>query len=250
MKVKRKIIQIDDALCDGCGQCVPSCAEGAIEVIDGKARLVGDKYCDGLGACLGECPTGALSIIERETEEFDEEAVQEHLRSMAKQEPQVEAPTAPCACPSAQLQSFGHASPKSEKATLGANRTSALTHWPVQIRLVPPTAPFLKGADLLVAADCTPFAYPEFHEDFLAGKVLMVGCPKFDDVKGYVQKFVEIFNTADIKRVTVLVMEVPCCQGLPMIVEKAMKIAGKKISMETVMIGARGDILKRETLAP
>ncbi len=250
MKVNRKIIQIDDELCDGCGQCVPSCAEGAIQIIDGKARLVADKYCDGLGACLGECPAGALSVIEKETDEFDEEAVHEHLHAMAEQEKRVEGPVLPCACPSSQLQVFDPgAFQKIDRGAMGEPQASALTHWPVQIRLVPPTAPFLKGADLLVAADCTPVAYPNFHQDFLAGKVVMVGCPKFDDVNGYVQKFAEIFDAADIKSVTVVVMEVPCCKGLPVIVEKGMKAAGKKIPIEKVVIGPRGNVVDREPLA-
>jgi Fe-S-cluster-containing hydrogenase component 2 len=250
MKTKRRIIEIDDELCDGCGQCVPSCAEGAIQVMDGKARLVAEKYCDGLGACLGECPTGALSIVERETEEFDEKAVEEYLKSKdsKKHEPKV---TLPCGCPSAQVQSFiRQMAPEEERAPVSLpGSVSALSHWPVQIRLVPPTAPFLKGAELLVAADCTPFAYPHFHKDFLMGKVVMVGCPKFDDIDDYIQKFTDIFNNADIKSIMVVVIEVPCCQGLPMIVKKAMTLAGKKIPIEQVVISTRGEVLKTQRSA-
>ncbi len=246
MKVTRKIIEIDEELCDGCGQCVPSCAEGAIEIVDGKARLVADKYCDGLGACLGECPTGALSVVEREAVGFDEEAVQEHLSSMAKEETS-EGVTPPCACPSAQLQAFTPhlASQESNELPVQTTSASALSHWPVQIRLVPATAPFLKGADLLVAADCTPVAYPNFHHDFLRGRVVLLGCPKFDDAREYVQKFAEIFTAAEIKSITAVVVEVPCCQGLPLIIEKGMKMAGKKIPMEIVVISARGEVLER-----
>lgn len=250
MKVNRKIIEIDNELCDGCGQCVPSCAEGALQIVDGKARLVAELYCDGLGACLGECPTGALQIVEREADEFDEEAVEEHLLSMAKEEgPQVVPMTS--GCPSAQLKSFAPP-PEHQEAREPAAQQSAqseLAHWPVQIKLVPPTAPFLKGADLLVAADCTPVAYPNFHRDFLKGKAVMVGCPKFDDAEGYIQKFAEIFRTADLNSVSVVVMEVPCCQGLPIIVERGMKAAGKKVPVEKVVISARGEILGREKLA-
>jgi ferredoxin len=242
MKINRKIIEIDEELCDGCGQCVPSCAEGAIQIVDGKAKLVADVYCDGLGACLGECPTGALNVVEREAEDFDEEAVEEHLSSMARDESPEEG-TMACGCPSSQIQSFVPSESRQE-----ANE-SALSHWPVQIKLVPPQAPFLKGADLLVAADCTPVAYPNFHRDFLKGKAVMVGCPKFDDVQEYIEKFAAIFKMADIKSVTVAVMEVPCCQGLPVIVEKGMEIAGKKIPLEKVVIGAQGDILGTERLA-
>ncbi len=243
----RKIIQIDDELCDGCGQCVPSCAEGAMEIIDGKARIVADKYCDGLGACLGDCPNDALTIVEREADDFDEEAVEEFLKGKEKTDSPVEQPVAG-ACPSAQLQSFTPSTPcqAANAPVRQSSGGSELSHWPIQIRLVPPTAPFLKGADLLVAADCTPLAYPNFHQDFLKGKVVMVGCPKFDDVEGYTQKFTEIFREADIKSITTVIMEVPCCSGLPMIIEKAMKAAGKEIPLEEVVISTRGEILGRK----
>ncbi|MFC1534971.1 ATP-binding protein [Thermodesulfobacteriota bacterium] len=250
MKVDRKIIEIDEELCDGCGQCVPSCAEGALQIFDSKARLVADVYCDGLGACLGECPTGALTIVEREADDFDEDAVEEHLSSKAKEEI-TEVATMACGCPSTQIQSFvpSESCQDANKPVVHERAVSALSHWPVQIRLVPPNAPFLKGADLLVAADCTPIAYPNFHRDFLEGKAVMVGCPKFDDAQEYIQKFADIFSMADIKSVTIAVMEVPCCQGLPIIVEKGMEIAGKKIPVEKVVISGRGDILDREKMA-
>lgn len=244
MRVRRKIIRIDDELCDGCGVCVPSCAEGAIEVADGKARVVAEKYCDGLGACMGECPKGALSVEEREAEEFDENAVEEYLASKGKEEPASQIPMAQ-GCPSARLQTFVPGQAAEEPAA----QSSALLHWPVQINLVPPTAPFLKGANLLVAADCAPVAYPNFHRDFLKGKAVMVGCPKFDDVKGYVEKFTEIFRLANIKSVTVLDMEVPCCSALPNIVRRGMELAGKEVPLEEVTISARGKILKREKIA-
>jgi len=247
VKIKRKIIEIDEERCDGCGQCVPSCAEGAIQIIDGKARLVAEKYCDGLGACLGECPQGALSVVEREAEGFDEEAVEKHLQSKDAIPPSADA-TLPCGCPSTQLQTFFPTLQPDSSVCSGA-RSSALSHWPVQIRLVPPNAPFLRRADLLVAADCAPVAYPNFHADFLKGKVVVVGCPKFDDVQGYVMKFADIFRQADIRSVTVLVMEVPCCQGLPAIVERAMKMAGKKVATEKVVISPRVQVLSRDALA-
>jgi len=245
MKANRKIIKIDDELCDGCGVCVPSCAEGAIEVVDGKARVVAEKYCDGLGACLRECPRGALTVEEREAEEFDEKAVEEHLSASEKEKPAQGIPMAH-GCPSAKLQTFAAKPVGEEVPTLQA---SALSHWPVQIRLVPPTAPFLKGANLLVAADCAPVAYPNFHRDFLKGKAVMVGCPKFDDVQGYVDKFTDIFRSANIRSVTVLDMEVPCCSALPKIVRRGMELAGKSVPMEEVVISARGEILKREEAA-
>jgi NAD-dependent dihydropyrimidine dehydrogenase PreA subunit len=250
MKIKRKIIQIDEEKCDGCGQCVPSCAEGALKIVDGKARLIAEKYCDGLGACLGECPQDALRVTEREAEDFNEEAVEEHMKSMSvPQTPDLQ-PMA-CGCPSAELQSFSPAR-SCEEANLPVSAESpqsALSHWPVQIRLVPPTAPFLKGADLLVAADCTPVAYPNFHRDFLGGKVVLVGCPKFDEVQAYVQKFADIFNTAGIKSIEVITMEVPCCQGLPLIVKKGLELAGKKVPLSQVIISTHGEVLKRQKIA-
>ena len=248
MKVMRKIIEIDEELCDGCGQCVPSCAEGALEIIDGKARIVADKFCDGLGACLGECPTGALEVIEREAEDFDEAAVEKHL-SEKGQEP-AHAHAAPQhGCPSARLQTFqpfeacGCQDVKQPAAVGAGDTASQLTHWPIQIRLIPPTAPFLKGADLLVVADCAPVAFAHLHRDYLKGKTVMMGCPKFDDAQAYIDKFAEIFKTADIKRITTLVMEVPCCAGLPVIVKKGLAASGKKIPLEEVVVSTCGKIL-------
>jgi NAD-dependent dihydropyrimidine dehydrogenase PreA subunit len=234
MKVMRKIIEIDEELCDGCGECVPACAEGAIEVIDGKARVVAEKYCDGLGACMGECPNGALQIVEREAEDFDEEAVEMFLKQKVKESENV-LPVA--GCPSSQIQTFIPTGVK-------GGGSSNLSHWPVQIHLIQPHAPFLKGADLLVAADCTTVACANFHQDYLEGKVVMIGCPKFDDAEAYIQKFTDIFKTAEIKNITVLIMEVPCCSGLPMMIERAMGMAKKEIPMETVVISTRGEVLK------
>jgi ferredoxin len=247
MKVLRKIIEIDDELCDGCGQCIPSCAEGALEIVDGKARIVADKLCDGLGACMGECPTGALKIVERETEEFDEEAVEKHLAEKEKQEPEEKA-VMPCGCPSTTIQTFvpseaaqtGHIPP-----AVGTESESLLSHWPVQIRLIPAKAPFLKQADLLVLADCVAVAFPTLHRDFIKGKVVMMGCPKFDEVQEYVAKFTEIFRTAGINSITTVVMEVPCCAGLPGIVKKALEASGQKIPMNEIVISTRGKVLKQ-----
>ena len=247
MIIKRKIIRIDEEKCDGCGQCVPSCAEGAIQIVDGKARLAAEKYCDGLGACLGECPQDALLIEEREAEDFDEKAVEHHLKTAAPL-PQ-DAPTLACGCPSTRMQSFAKPMTACEAANKPASHqggASALSHWPVQIKLVPHTAPFLKGADLLVAADCTPFAYPNFHRDFLQGKVLMVGCPKFDDADDYLRKFTDIFKMSGVKSVTVVTMEVPCCQGLPVIVKRGMAAANSDIPMRHITVSVQGEILGRE----
>lgn len=245
MKIKRKIIQIDEDKCDGCGECVPSCAEGAIRIVDGKARLVAEKYCDGLGACLGECPRDALQVVEREADDFDEKAVEAHLRTSSA--PQA-SPAADCGCPSTQMRSFGTPSPSADarRPLAGNGGASALSHWPVQIKLVPANAPFLKGADLLVAADCTPFAYPDIHGDFIKGRVLMVGCPKFDDAEAYIQKFTDVFKSAGVKSVTVLTMEVPCCQGLPVIVKRGMAAANADIPMSHIVVGVQGKIVRRE----
>ena len=245
MKVTRKIIEIDEERCDGCGNCVISCAEGALQIIDGKAKVISDNLCDGLGACLGECPQDALEIIEREAEDFDEEAVEKHLESQKTEEA---APAMPCGCPSTQIQNFAPAAgcqganmPKKQAAS-----ESALTHWPVQIRLIPPTAPFLKGADLLVVADCVPVAFPNLHCDYMDGKTVMVGCPKFDDAQSYIDKFAEIFETAGVKSVTTMMMEVPCCSGLPMIVKKGMQKAGVSIPSKEVTISTRGEVLEEQ----
>ncbi len=235
MKVMRKIIEIDEERCDGCGECVPACAEGAIEVINGKARVVAEKYCDGLGACMGECPNDALRIVEREAEDFDEAAVEVYLNVKAKDS---EKPLPGAGCPASQI--------RMSISSDGEAGDSNLTHWPVQIHLVQPHAPFLKGADLLVAADCTTVASANFHRDFLKGKVVLMGCPKFDDGEAYIQKFTDIFNTADIKSITALVMEVPCCSGLPAMIRRAMTAAQKEIPMETLVISTRGGVLKNK----
>ena len=251
MKVIRKIIQIDEELCNGCGNCVPSCAEGALEIVDGKARVIADFYCDGLGACLGECPTGALTIAEREADEFDEHAVEKLLTEKKKEEPSPRTvlPMASGGCPSSRMmQSFGPTADGTEPgvpAATGAPAESALSHWPVQIMLVPPTAPFLKGADLLVLADCVPVAFPTLHRDFLKGKAVMMGCPKFDNTQAYIEKFAQIARHSGIRSITTVVMEVPCCAALPVIVQKGLKLAGATIPMEEVVISVRGKILER-----
>ena len=252
MKVIRKIIEIDEELCDGCGNCVPSCAEGALEIIDGKARIVADLYCDGLGACLGECPQDALKIVEREADEFDEEAVEKFLeekKANESAEPKI-MPMVSGGCPSARMQTF-NAAPADDStaqpaaASAGTQAESALSHWPVQIMLVPPTAPFLKGADLLVLADCVPVAFPTLHQDFLQGKAVMMGCPKFDDAQHYIEKFAQICKVSGINSITSVVMEVPCCSALPMIVKKGMELSGAPIPMEEVVISTRGKIIER-----
>ncbi len=250
MKVMRKIIEIDEEKCDGCGLCVPSCAEGSLEVVNGKVRVVADNLCDGLGACLGECPNDALKIVEREAEEFDEAAVEKYLdEKEASETVELSKRKHAGGCPSARIMQFSpaasHANDQPQTAD-GPQQASALTHWPIQIHLVPPTAPFLKGADLLVLADCVPVAFPSLHRDFLKGKAVMMGCPKLDDAQKYIDKFAQVFRSAGIKSITTVVMEVPCCSGLPMIVKKGLEISGAAIPVEEVVVSTKGHILGRK----
>jgi ferredoxin len=249
MKVNRKIVEIDEELCDGCGNCVPACAEGALVIENGKARVVKDQFCDGLGACLGDCPTGALRIIEREADEFDEAAVEEYLSD--KEKGRRENEFIHTGCPSARIETIDTTQNKKKpfSGDLAAKSDSQLSNWPVQIMLVPPTAPFLKGADLLVVADCVPVAYRNFHQDFLEGKAVMMGCPKLDNAQAYIDKFAQICQVSGLKSITSLIMEVPCCSALPMIVRKGLEKAAKQIPMEEVVIGTRGQILERRKIA-
>ncbi|MDG6222986.1 MAG: 4Fe-4S binding protein [Candidatus Bathyarchaeota archaeon] len=237
--VLRNIVQIDEKKCNGCGLCIPACAEGAIQIIDGKARLVKDMYCDGLGACLGKCPQDAITIIQREADQFDEEAAQEHVQATKKTST---TPDQPIGCPSAQPMQFDTQQPTK---AVTAKQKSSLTTWPVQLKLLPPYAPFLKNADLLIAADCVPFAYANFHQDMLQNKVLTVGCPKLDDVSLYRNKLAEIFRTANIQSVTVVNMEVPCCFGLKRLVEEAMELSGKHVPLSQKTISIKGEILSQ-----
>jgi ferredoxin len=236
--VLRNIVQIDEKKCNGCGLCIPSCAEGALQIIDGKARLVKDVYCDGLGACLGECPQDAITIIQREAEEFDENAAEEHVKN-TRETPEASAPVV--SCPSTRAMQFE--TEEKPAVDTASKRESMLSTWPVQLKLLPPQAPFLKNADLLIAADCVPFAYADFHEDMLKGRVLAVGCPKLDDVSLYRNKLAAIFRTADIKSVTVVNMEVPCCFGLKRIIEEAMELSGRHVPLRQVTISVKGEKL-------
>jgi NAD-dependent dihydropyrimidine dehydrogenase PreA subunit len=230
-KIIRKIIKIDEELCDGCGLCVPACAEGSIRIVNGKAKLAAENLCDGLGACLGNCPKGALSIEERKADAFDEEAVVEYLASSDARGyiPDATVPPAHETRPTLK-----------KKQNMGG---SMLGHWPVQIHLVPAHAPFLEDADLLVTADCVPVAYPSFHQDFLDGKVILLGCPKFDNKAVYLNKFTDIFKNNRIKSVTVLDMEVPCCSCLPGLVKNAIEAAGASIPVSEITISTKGEIL-------
>ena len=252
MKQVRKIIKIEEELCDGCGLCVPDCAEGSLEIIDGKAKLVADKLCDGLGACLGSCPTGALKIIEREADEFDEVAVEQYLAQKKAAETSVAQPQVDCGCASTQIRTFE--APVSSPYTkvnrtapmpIGQAGDSLLSHWPIQIRLIPPHAPFLKGADILVAADCTAVSVPGFQEKFLREKVVMMGCPKFDDAQSCIDRFAEIIDTCNLRSITILIMEVPCCAAMSVIIKRALEKASATVPVEEVTISTRGQELER-----
>jgi Fe-S-cluster-containing hydrogenase component 2 len=225
---RRKIVQIDENKCDGCGQCVPNCAEGALRIVDGKARLVSDVYCDGLGACLGHCPRGAVSIVEREAPEFSEKAVNDYL---ASREPIV------FGCPSSQTQNIEEVA----EANVDEAKASALRHWPVQLNLVPVKAPFFKDANLLLMADCVAVAYPHLHARMLRGRSVVMGCPKFDDARAYVGKLAEILRLNDVRSLTVAHMEGPCCSGLDRIAELALKASGKTIPLRRIVVSVKGE---------
>jgi len=233
--VMRKIIKIDEEKCDGCGLCIPACVEGALQIIDGKAKLVKESYCDGLGVCLGECPQDAISIEEREVEQFDEEAAIKHKADKGDDQD-----SQPCGCPSIMVKQFERQGTSSSVGTSEQSTRSMLTHWPVQLALVPPNAGFLKGSDLVLAADCVPFAYPNFHADFLSNHVLLVACPKLDDFESHQRKLNDILRISGIKSLTVIYMEVPCCAGLLHMAKQAIAASGSIIKLKTVVIGVNG----------
>lgn len=240
---RREIIRIDEDKCDGCGQCVTACAEGAIQIVDGKAKLISETYCDGLGACIGECPQGAISIEQHEAEAFDPEAVRQHMTAADDRK-------LPCGCPSTMAQTLepSESIPADSDSLNVSVIPSQLGNWPVQIRLVPVTAPYLQGAKVLIAADCVPFALGDFHRRLLAGRVVLVGCPKLDDAQFYREKLTELFKQNDIQSVEVAYMEVPCCLGLVRLVSNALAECDKRIPLTTIKVGIKGEIL--ETASP
>lgn len=253
--IVRSIVQIDEEKCDGCGLCVPACEEGAIRVIDGKARVVSEIYCDGLGACLGHCPRGAISIIQRPAAAFDEQAVARHLQTTAPKPrpmPQPESARPHQGCPGARSMQFqildtGPRSPlpagSPPAGTPATDTPSRLTHWPVQLHLVSPQSAFLQHADLLLVADCVPFAYADFHSKILDGRPVTIGCPKLDDCQAYVQKLSQIIQVAQIRSLTVVHMEVPCCTGLLRIAQQAVQQTGANLAVQSVVVGIRGQLL-------
>ena len=236
--MKRRIIEIDENKCNGCGACAAACHEVAIAMVDGKARLMRDDYCDGLGDCLPTCPTGAITFVEREAAAYDEQAVMENKqRKMRK-----EGMTLPCGCPGSQSRQIQHAEGGSTEMPR-IEQTSRLSQWPVQIKLVPVNAPYFDGARLLIAADCTAYAYAAFHERFIKGHITLVGCPKLDGVD-YSEKLTEIIRENNIKSVTVVRMEVPCCGGLEMAAKKALQQSGKFIPWQVVTVTVDGRLVE------
>jgi len=252
---RRKVIRIDEAKCDGCGDCVPSCAEGAIAIVNGKARLLSEIYCDGLGACLGHCPQGAITIEEREAEAFDEGKTREHLARLragtAGLSP-LPLVAAPPPCPGSMLRILEQrpvASGPTDGDAMGP-QPSELRNWPVQLALVPPGAPYFRRADLLLAADCVPFACADFHRRFLRGRPVIIGCPKLDQAEFYVQKLAEIVRVAEPRSLTVIHMEVPCCSGLTRIAQYALGMAESSAPLTDVTVGIGGDVLASAEVAP
>lgn len=236
----RDIVVIDEEKCNGCGLCVPSCAEGAIQIIDGKARLMREDFCDGLGACLGHCPQGALRIEKREAPEFDEEAVKRYLASLEE-----ESRAAHSGCPGTRIVFAPEKESDSGQAdALAEELPSALRQWPVQLALVSPQAPYFADADLLLAADCVPFAYGDFHRRFLTGKAIAVGCPKLDDASDYLDKLTVLFAYNNLRSLTVVRMEVPCCSGLVWLAKQALERAGKQMLVHEIVIGVDGTIVQ------
>ncbi|MEW6249956.1 MAG: 4Fe-4S dicluster domain-containing protein [Planctomycetota bacterium] len=281
----REIVVIDEEKCDGCGLCIPACHEGALQLVNGKARLVSDRYCDGLGACLGHCPQGAIRIERREADDFDEATVAANLKAAAltaaapaarpAHEPirlagdrsfppahqaRVSAPAAHAhgpgfgGCPGSRMQQFARpvGEPRAAAAAPaspgGAATQSELTHWPVKLRLLPHTAPVLANASLLIAADCVPVAYADFQR-LLRGRPVLIGCPKFDDLEGYVEKLSAIIRVNALRAVVVVRMEVPCCRGIVAAVAEARRRSGVNVPLREVVIGTRGDVVGERELA-
>ena len=233
--MKRRIIEIDQEKCNGCGACAQACHEGAIGMVNGKAQLLRDDYGDGLGDCLPACPTGAITFVEREAAAYDEQAVKENQRK--KQQAQG-------GCPGQRMRQFSRPAPAAHSPSSPGERVSQLAQWPCQIKLAPVNAPYFDGARLLIAADCAAYAYAGIHEDFMAGKVTLIGCPKLDSVD-YSEKLTQIIAQNDIQSVTILRMEVPCCGGLEMAAKKALQQSGKFIPWQVVTLSVDGKILDK-----
>jgi len=247
--MKRKIISIDEALCNGCGLCITACHEGALKMVNGKAKLVSDTYCDGLGDCLPECPTGAITMIEREAGDYDEVAVAARMakakEAPAAPSPATSMPPIPCGCPGEMAKTLSrkpataaHASEDAPSSTV-----SELTNWPVQIKLLNIRAPYLQNAALLIAADCTAFAFPDIHRRFMRNKVTLIGCPKLDE-GDYAEKLTALLQENEIRSITVLRMEVPCCGGIGSAVQRALQTSGKMIPWRIITVTTDGSLIE------
>ncbi len=255
--MKRKIINIDEEKCTGCGLCVPGCHEEAIKIIDGKARLVNDVFCDGLGACLGECPEGALTIEEREADPFDEKLVQETITRKKREDSQLlHGKTTPQnlsvmsqtgGCPGSAHTTFERKAQAVPGKTHAGEQSSELTHWPIQLHLVNPAADFFRGKDVVLAADCVAFALGDFHERFLKGKSLAIACPKLDEGQDeYIEKIRRMVDEAKINTLTVVMMQVPCCRGLMQITQAGLQKAARKVPLKAIVISIQGNVLSEE----
>ncbi len=254
----REIVHIDQERCDGCGLCVPSCHEGAIQIIDGKARLVSEAACDGLGACLGHCPQDAIKIERREAEAFDEAATNPLPTAPERDQPTPSRPHTASAgaapphagCPGSRMMRFERSAPagSQESVLASGGAPSELTHWPVQINLLPPGAPVLQDADVLIAADCVPVAYPDFHSRLLKGRSVMIGCPKFDDLAGYVERLTAIVAHGNLRSIVVARMQVPCCLGIVQAAVEARNRASVDVPITEVVISTEGEVLQERLL--
>ncbi len=249
--VNRKIIKIDEDLCTGCGNCVVTCAEAALEVIDGKARVVNDIFCDGLGACIGECPEGALEIIEREAVEFDEEAVEKRLESLKTNEHEHHVTTPEpgdfaCGCPGSRTMTFAESTDETGQIT-GGKVQSQLRQWPVQMHLISPTAPYFQGADVLLSADCVAHSLGGYHSEYLKGKSVGIACPKLDQGQEiYIEKIRSWIDDAKINTLTVMTMQVPCCSGLVHLAKQGAERAKRKVPIKSIVVSLQGEILREE----
>ncbi|KUO65874.1 MAG: (Fe-S)-binding protein [Gracilibacter sp. BRH_c7a] len=251
--MKRKIIEINQEKCNGCGLCVNACHEGALQMVNGKAVLIGDEYCDGLGDCLPECPTDAINIIEREAAEFDVELVQERQKALQELESvqsvklEAKPEPSPCGCPGTRAQTIQKAvnTPKTTTVTVDEERPSQLRQWPIQLNLVNPNASYLQEADLLIAADCTAFAYASFHEKFMKDRITMIGCPKLDDNNYYTEKIAQMIKINNPRSIKLIRMEVPCCGGMVRAVKDAMLKAGIVVPYSEVTVSANGEIINQ-----
>jgi Pyruvate/2-oxoacid:ferredoxin oxidoreductase delta subunit len=237
----RNIIKIDEEKCDGCGQCAKACAEGAIEIVNGKAKLVSDIYCDGLGACIGHCPQDAITVEKRDANQFDKDAAKAHLSQKQQLQGSI--------CPGLKTAMFNKSDEPAHNDGETVTAASQLDHWPIQLKLVSPNAPYLANADLLLVADCVPFAMSNFHNKLLKNHSIVIGCPKLDDSQFYIEKLAEIILANNLSSLTVVHMEVPCCFGFKYIAQQAIAISKKKLSFEDVTIGLHGDITNIEMVS-